>query len=89
MKYIPAISFCGKILSILSHGWNLIDYHCKFQSELIGTIENSQKPMLFLQGEYGLLVSKQFFLKWNIQSLAKYPVMNYTRFGCSNMAKFL
>ena len=45
------MSFCGKILSILPHGWNLIDHHCKLQSELIGTIENSQKPMLFQQGE--------------------------------------
>ena len=50
MKYIPAISFCGQMLSILPHGWNLIDHHCKLQSELIGTIENSQKSMLILQG---------------------------------------
>ena len=26
--------------------------------------------------------------KWNIESLAKYPTIKYTGFGCNNMAKF-
>ena len=30
----------------------LVDYHCKLKSELIGTKENSQKWIFFLQGLY-------------------------------------
>ena len=26
--------------------------------------------------------------KWNIESLIKYPTINYTAFGCNNMSKF-
>ena len=50
MKYIPAISFCRKILSILSHVWNLIDCYCKFQSEISDHYMFSQNWIFFLQG---------------------------------------
>ena len=56
MKYISAKSFCGQMLSILPHGWKYIDSYGNFQSELIGTIENSQKWMLFLQGVKAALI---------------------------------
>ena len=36
----------------------------------------------------GLWVSKTSGSKWNIESLVKYPTINYTTFGCNNMSKF-
>ena len=47
-----SILFCRQKVSILPHApkyLSLTDHHCKLKSELIGTFENSQKWMFFLQ----------------------------------------